>query len=179
MMIYLGLKEYSPDAAYDFNARYLIPFLVSSYLLLVGRDIWLVRRRAIGWDEYRLHSQVVIKQLPLLLIVLVPLFLLTEGIDQSLKAIDWAVDMLWVFSVFSTFFYLVYFVLLFSLPKLPKLSSILGFALAIAGSIWGYHRISEKDDQEETTTSRALSTSPTISSPTRPFTLHIKNAWGA
>ena len=148
VLIYLGLKEQSPRHAYDFSNHYLIPFLACSYLTLIARDVWLVRRRAIAWDDYRIHSQTVMKRLPLLLVVLVPLFLLTEGLDQSLKAIEWAVDMLWVFSVFSMFFYAVYLVLLLSLLKLPKLPAILGVALAVANSIWGYQNIKERDDDE-------------------------------
>ena len=145
--IYLGLKNHSPDAAYHFNGRYLIPFLAVSYLILVARDVWLVRRKAIGWDDHRIHSQTVMKRLPLLLVVFVPLFLLIDGPGQSAETMKWGVDMLWVFNVLAVFFYTVYFALLLAIPKLPKRPSIIGFALAIAASFWGWHRMKEEDTQ--------------------------------
>ena len=149
---YLVLDEIAPNLAEHFKERYLMPLLICSYLVLVARDIWIVRQTTVRWGGHRVHSQTVMKRLPQLLVVLVPLFFFVERPSNANSAMVWASDMLWVFSVFSVFFYVVYFVLLLSILKVPKGPAMAGFALAIVASAWGWNRIADRDIEKDANT---------------------------
>ena len=53
-----------------FYQRYLFPLIGVSLLALVVRDIWIVRRAALSWDESRIRSLTVMRRLPVLLLFL-------------------------------------------------------------------------------------------------------------
>jgi hypothetical protein len=120
-----------------FDEHWFLPLLVVIYLSLVVRDVWLVRRAALLWEESRIRSLTIMQRLPLLLLFLVPVYLFAESPQSTGPVIEWISGMLWVFSCLSVLFYLVYFTLLLSILRLPKPSAIIGFVLVLFASISG------------------------------------------
>jgi hypothetical protein len=128
----------SAESARDtFYEHYFLPLVVAIYLSLIVRDVWLVRRVAISWEESRIRSLNIMKRLPTLLLILVPVFIFVKSPRSTGPIIEWISGMLWVFSILSVLFYLVYFTLLISLLRLPQPAAILGFLLALSSSISG------------------------------------------
>lgn len=136
--ISLALSRLYPEPIPStFDEHYFLPLLVVIYFSLVVRDVWLVRRAALSWEESRIRSLTIMRRLPLLLLFFVPVFLLVESPRSTGPVMEWISGMLWVFSCLSVLFYLVYFVLLFSILRLPKPAAIMGFLLALIASISG------------------------------------------
>jgi|GEM_PF-2187128 len=111
-----------------------LQFFLVLYLTLLVRDVWLVRRTAVSWEESRIRSLEIMKRLPMVLLFLVPVFFLLESPQSAGPVIEWISGMLWVFSCLSVLFYLVYFTLLLSLIRLPRPSAIVGFILVLLAS---------------------------------------------
>lgn len=155
-----ALSRLYPEPVFQtFDKHYFLPLLIVIYFSLVVRDVWIVRRAALSWEESRIRSLTIMQRLPLLLLVLVPVFFLSESPQSTGPLIKWTSGMLWVFSFLSVLFYLIYFVLLFSICRLPKPSAIMGFILALVAAGSGMkERIEEANKPHRaTTTSRSVS----------------------
>lgn len=152
-------RLYPEPVSQTFDEHYFLPLLIVIYFTLVVRDVWLVRRAAPSWEESRIRSLTIMQRLPLLLLVLVPVFLLFESPQSTGPVIKWISGMLWVFSFLSVLFYLVYFVLLLSICRLPKPSAIIGFLLALFAAGSGMkERIEEANNPHRATnSSRSIS----------------------
>jgi hypothetical protein len=140
-----------------FYQRYLFPLMGVSLLALVVRDIWIVRRAALSWEDSRIRSLTVMRRLPVLLLFLVPVFIFADSPQSTGTVIEWISGMLWVFSFLSVIFYLVYFVLLLSICKLPKPSAIMGFLFALFATGSGFkERIEEANKAAHPTAGNVL-----------------------
>lgn len=139
---------FSDGSARDtFYGRYFLPLAVVIYLSLVMRDVWIVRRVAVSWEESRIRSLKIMKRLPILLLFLVPVFIFVKSPRSTSPILEWVYGMLWVFSFLSVLFYLVYFVLLASLLRLPRPAAIMGFLFALSSSVSGAKEQIKKADK--------------------------------
>lgn len=135
-----------------FDESLFLPIVVFFYFSLVVRDVWLVRKVAVLWEESRIRALKIMQRLPLVLLFLVPVYFFVESPQSVGPVIEWISGMLWVFSCLSVLFYLVYFTLLLSILRLPNLSAIIGFLLVLFASISGTKDQIKKSSRTSTLT---------------------------
>ena len=136
------------------NDRFFFPLAITIYAILIIRDVWLVRKAAVLWEEDRIRSLKIMQRLPLLILFLVPVFVIVEAPFSSGPIVEWISSMLWAFSFISVLFYTVYFTLLLSIPRLPQWMALFGFLLVLSSTITGFKDQIKKANKSEQATPR-------------------------